>query len=202
MTAKPYLARRQARLSLDALKRDIVFGFVVSCILLAVGLWNYFLVVGATDDLWRVVAGLGAFGIVLTLVYPSAWAPPQSALAALVRTIGSVLFAVLLSMIYALLVTPLGCLLRMIKGDRPIYQWVDYPPSAMEGWHTKEVLCETNQGASGRPNLVRRFIHVIEYFASRGQYLFLPTLVILLSLGLVLFFVKTSALAPLIYTLF
>ena len=50
--------------------------------------------------------------------------------------------------------------------------------------------------------LARRFLGVLQFFAARGHYVYLPTLVILMSLGLVLFFVKSSALAPFLYTLF
>ena len=202
MTKSPYLARRQARLSLDELKRDIVFGFVVSGMLFTIGLWKYFFLVGASDTLWLVVAGMGALGILLTLIFPAAWHLPQSGLAVLVRTVGGGLFAVLLGLVYVLLITPIGWLLRQIKGDAPIYQWAEHPPLVMEGWYSKEVLFETNQGAGGSLGTARRFFHVMEFFVSRGHYLFLPTLVILVALGLVLFFVKTSALAPLIYTLF
>ena len=63
-------------------------------------------------------------------------------------------------------------------------------------------LFEANQGAGVRAGTARRFLHAIEFFVSRGHYLLLSTLVILVALGLVLFFVKTSALAPLIYLLF
>jgi len=49
MTMSPYLARRQARLAVEELEREIVFGFVVSTILLVVGSWRYFMVVGASD---------------------------------------------------------------------------------------------------------------------------------------------------------
>lgn len=202
MTTTTYLVRRQARLSLDALKRDIVFGYVVSCILLALGLWKYFIVVGASDSLALLMAGCGACGMLLTLIFPSAWSLPQSGAAALMRHVGGFLFAVLLAFVYAVLVTPFGILLRALKGRAPIYQWADHPPEGMEGWHPKVVLCETNHGGNRRAGVARRFVHIIAFFIDRGHYLFLPMLVILIALGLVLFFVKTSALAPLIYTLF
>ncbi|WP_295453087.1 DUF5989 family protein [uncultured Thiodictyon sp.] len=202
MTKSHYLARRQARLSLDELKRDIVFGLVVSGMLSAVGLWKYFFLIGASDRLWLLVAALGGIGLLLSLVFPSAWHLPQSALGAVIRTVGGALFAVLLGLVYILLMTPLGWLVRVIKGNAPIYQWAERPPPAMEGWYPKEVLFETNQGHGGSQGPARRFLNVMAFFASRGHYVFLPTLVILVALGLVLFFVKTSALAPLIYTLF
>jgi hypothetical protein len=41
----------------------------------------------------------------------------------------------------------------------------------------------------------------LSFFAQRGHYLLLPVLLFLLLLGLILFFVQTSALAPFIYTI-
>ena len=43
---------------------------------------------------------------------------------------------------------------------------------------------------------------MIGYFVRNGHFMLLPVVVFLLVAGLVLYFVKTSALAPFIYTLF
>lgn len=197
-----YLARRQARIAYGALKHQIVFGLVISGMMLTIGLWRYFFVIGALDPLWMLVAWLGAAGLALTLVFPSAWQGPQDVLNRLVRVLGGALFAALLLLVYAVLVTPFGWLLRLLKGDAPIYRWRDRPIERMEGWHPKEVIFESQLGARGRTGVGRRFFKVIGFFAERGHYLLLPALIILISIGLVLFFVKSSALAPLIYTLF
>ena len=76
------------------------------------------------------------------------------------------------------------------------------PAGGLEGWHPKEVAFEVQVGRRGKPSLARRFLTVLQFFARRGHYIFLPTLIVLLALGVVLFFVKSSALAPFIYTLF
>ncbi len=73
MTKSPYLARREARLAVEELKREIIFGFVISTILLVIGTWRYFLVVGASDLVSLGLAAAGALGILLTLILPSAW---------------------------------------------------------------------------------------------------------------------------------
>lgn len=202
MSEPSYLARRQARIDYTALKHQVVFGFVISGMMLSIGLWRYFFVIGALDPLWLLIAVLGSLGMALTLIFPSAWRYPHDALGRLVRTVGGALFAVLLGIVYVGLITPFGWLLRLIKGDAPIYRWTGRPADQMEGWHPKEVILETAAGATGRSSIARRFFKVLRFFADRGHYLLLPALVILISIGLVLFFVKSSALAPLIYTLF
>lgn len=197
-----YLQRRAARLAFEALKREIVFGIVISTMLLAVGAWRYFIVVGANDTLWKGIAICGALGLIAAVVFPALWKGPEQLLAAVMRKLGGFLLGALLALVYVLLIAPVGWLVRRMKGLDPIYAWNGAAPAGMEGWHGKEVLYETNLGQAGKPNLLRRLLGVLRFFADRGHYVFLPVLILLIALGLVLFFVQTSALAPFIYTLF
>lgn len=197
-----YLARRAARLAHEALKREIIFGMVISTMLLAAGLWCYYIVVGANDRLWQAVAMLGAVGWLAALVFPVLWKGPEQLLGAVMRKLGGFLLGALLALVYGMLITPVGWLIRLVKGADPIYAWDGPAPAGMEGWQRKEVLFETNAGPAGKPNLLRRLLSVLRFFAERGHYVFLPVLIILIALGMVLFFVQSSALAPFIYTLF
>jgi uncharacterized protein DUF5989 len=201
--ASSYLERRNARVALARLKREIVFGIAISSLMLGTGAWRYFMVVGTDDRLWSVVAVAGGVGLLLTLVLPWLWRIPQAGVQAIARRVGGVLFAALLAVVYALLVVPVGWALRSLKGADPVYAWEsDAPPARMEGWRSKEVTPEANLDGHGKAGVLHTFVKVLQFFARRGHYVFLPTLVILLALGIVLFFVKASALAPFIYTLF
>jgi hypothetical protein len=198
-----YLVRRTSRLAFEVLKKEIIFGLLVSTLLLGIGCWRYFIVIGANDDVARALAIAGAVGWLLTLLIPSLWKGPEQALGFVMRKAGSILFAILLSVIYAVLIVPVGILLRRFSGSGPIVAWDGpQPGGAIEGWRAKEVAVEARLGGRGKASLVRRFVNVLQFFARRGHYVFLPTLLILLALSVVLFFVKSSALAPFIYTLF
>lgn len=198
-----YMERRAARLAFHRLKKEVGFGMVISSLLLGVGAWRYFVVIGANDRLAAAAAVLGAIGWVLTLVVPSVWSLPEKALGLLVRQVGGALFAALLTLVYGVLMVPVGVLLRAISGPGPIATWDGGAPAGgLEGWRPKEVTCEVQVSRRGKPSLAMRFVAVLQFFVRRGHYVFLPTLVIVLALGLVLFFVKSSALAPFIYTLF
>ena len=198
-----YLERRAARLAFESLKKEVIFGMVISSLLLGIGAWRYFVVIGADDRLWASAAILGAIGWLVTLLVPSFWKLPEKALGFLVRRAGGVLFAALLTFVYGALIFPVGLLLRKISGPGPIVVWDKVQPAGgLEGWRPKEVVFEVQTGRRGKPSLAKRFLTVIQFFARRGHYIFLPTLVVLLAMGLVLFFVKSSALAPFIYTLF
>jgi hypothetical protein len=197
-----YLRRRKARVAFAALKREIVFGMAISTLLLAIGAWRHFVVIGANDLLWGTVAALAGLGLLVAVVFPAAWSAPERVVSHLVGKLGGWLFAALLTLIYGFLITPIGWALRILKGSHPIYAWNGAVPGAMEGWRAKDVLAEPNIVIRARASLARRFFGVLRFFALRGHYLVLPVLVVLIALGMALFFVKSSALAPFIYTLF
>jgi hypothetical protein len=197
-----YLVRLRARVDLEQLKREVVLGFVLSGIALVVGLWRYYMVVGANDAVALALAIAGALGFLLTLALPSAWKLPEAWLGIGLRVVGGALFTILLALVYVALVVPVGWLVRRANGVDPVYSWIHEPRRDMEGWNPKQVFFEANLGHSGKLSLAKRFVSVLAFFAQRGHYFFLPVLVILIALGMVLFFVKSSALAPFIYTLF
>jgi hypothetical protein len=201
-TGYDYLRRRKARVAFAVLKREIVFGMAISTLLLAIGAWRHFAVIGASDPLWAAVAALGGLGLLVAVVFPAAWSGPEWAVSYLVGKLGGWLFAALLTLVYGLLISPIGWALRTLRGSHPIYAWKGAAPEVMEGWRPKDVLAEANTGIRPRANLARRFFGVLRFFALRGHYLILPVLVMLMGLGMALFFVKSSALAPFIYTLF
>jgi hypothetical protein len=202
MADEGYLRRRATRLAFEELKREIIFGMVISTMMLAIGAWRYFIVIGADDALWRGIAILGAMGLVVAVVFPTLWKGPEVLLSAVMRKFGGFLLGILLSMVYILLFAPIGWWVRKTKGKDPIYSWDEAAPAGMEGWHSKESLFEINALGKGKPNLLWRMLEVLRFFARRGHYIFLPALIILIALGMVLFFVQSSALAPFIYTLF
>jgi hypothetical protein len=201
-----YLARHTDRVALARLKRQVVFGMVASSLLLGIGIWRGIVVVESDEALWATLwsasAGLGQAGLVAALVLPSLWAKPEKAVTGIVHFLGGMAFAAVLALVYLLLVVPVGLALRRGRGTRPIYLWNRNVPAQMEGWSAKEVVFEIDEGEPGKSGLFKRFRRVLQFFVSRGHLLFLPMLVIVIALGMALFFVKSSALAPFIYTLF
>lgn len=198
-----YLERRASRMSLESLKREIVVGIVLSSIFLVTGLWHYFIRVGTSENAALLLIWMGILGSATTLVVPSFWKLPERALGYVLRRVGGALFALLLCVVYGGLFAPVGWLLRRTRGSDPIYSWNDVEAhDGREGWRVKEVVFELRSATQRKANLLRRFVDVLHFFVKRGHYVFLPAVVILLALGLALFFVKSSALAPFIYTLF
>jgi hypothetical protein len=198
-----YLRRHNARVASGALRRHIVFGLVIGGLLLVKGAFEVLFVAGSWDQLWTVVACLGAFSLVLTVVFPSAWAWPERWFRRLTSVVGRGVFSALLSVVYVVLFWPVGWWMRMRHGTDPIYAWEGEAPRTMQGWTAKTSATIAHApGARGERHLILQPFVILGFFFQRGNLLLVPALVLLLVLGLLLFFVQTSALAPFIYTLF
>lgn len=204
MNMNSYLERRESRMALHEMTQLLVFGLGIGTITAAVAAYKFFLVQEASDGFWQVVGWGGVILIVLTLIYPYLWLKPQQLLHKVGNWIGHQLMTLILVVVYFAFFFPVGALLRAIKGAGPIYSWRIQPPAMMEGWHRKEFapdidgLMRQGGGAKHRIGIV----NVLIFFAQRGHYFLLPVLLVLVALGIALFFLQTSALAPLVYTLF
>lgn len=196
-----YLRRLACRTALTELKRQAAFGVAVSTIVIALGAWNYFFVLGANDAFWIAWIVSGVTGLLAARVFPSAWMVPERTASRMFQKAGSVLFALLLTALYFSIVTPVGLAMRLICGPGHA-RWSNTAPPIDTGWvpkHLEEASTTTRVSAR---SLIGSFLFVLGYFHARRQYVLFPFLVIVLSFGLLLFFVKSSALAPFIYTLF
>jgi hypothetical protein len=195
-----FLERHRARTLLSEMKRHAAFGVAISTVAIGVGAWRYFFVVGANDTFWLGCMIAGVAGMLVARVFPAAWSLPEKYASRLLQKAGSLLFLLLLSMLYFAVVTPVGMAMRRRLGGAPA-RWSGRPPEVGTVWVPKGRGAARAQPAARR-SLFRNAMDVMSYFHSNGHYVLMPFIVIVLSLGLLLFFVKSSALAPFIYTLF
>lgn len=154
------------------------------------------------DPLWAVLTLLGVVHLAAAVCVPQALAIPERLWARLAHWQGVLLMKALLTLIYLFLVWPAGWLTR--RQPHGFVRWEDEPPGGTTAW--QPVLERTDEPIGGpqsaTPSLLWLALGVLAFFIRRGQWLLLPILIVLLVLGLVLYFVQTSALAPFIYTLF
>ncbi|MBI2841752.1 MAG: hypothetical protein HYX75_25840 [Acidobacteria bacterium] len=197
-----YLVRLDHRAHARQQKRQIVFGLVLGWIMTVLGAFNYFLVTGANDAIWHAVLIAGMAILLVTVSVPAAIGIIERPWVAATRWIGRAVFATILTTGYFVFFLPVGRIMRLWRGNHPFYSWGDGSPVAGEGWVSKDLPAEMRATASRRLPLLAQPFVVISFFVRRGQYLFLPALIVLLLLGLIMFFVQSSALAPFIYTLF
>jgi hypothetical protein len=118
--------------------------------------------------------------------------------------IGENVFLLILLASYFLFILPIGVLLKKQQTNYSFHAWQDKLITQAEGWmqwDSREDI-QPLQPAAKKRSLMLQLARVVAYFIRNGHYLFIPVLVLLLVLGLIMFFVKASALAPFIYTLF
>ena len=200
--AANYLDRRAARVAALELKHQIVFGYAIGVGLLLLGFVRCYLVINARHALWHAVMWAGVVVLLLTLILPSIWTLPERWFRWLTGKVGHCVFQLLLAVSYYLVITPAGWWLRHQKGSDPIWEWTNSPPE-VESWREKTSALITHLGTSkNRRFLLWQPFMVVSFFLKHRMYILVPSVVVLIVLGLILFFVQTSALAPFIYTLF
>ncbi|MEH2412478.1 DUF5989 family protein [Nostoc sp.] len=204
MTKFSYLQRLKQRKHLAQLQEQIVFGLTLGWLMTLVGGFRYFFAIDGHDNLWKALLYIGIGLITISLLVPSAISLFHSFLRHLTEKIGEKIFLLILLASYFLFILPIGVLLRKQKTNNSFHVWQDKFMAQAEGWikwESREDIQPLQPGAKKRP-LMLQLVWVVAYFIRNGHYLLIPVLVLLLVLGLILFFVKSSALAPFIYTLF
>ncbi len=194
-----YLLRLKIRRAREARRRQIGLGLIGGWLLLLLGAFKW--LYAANSSQGAAVALLIAGGVLFTtgLLWPSGLRPIESALRAAGNRIGHGIFSGLLALAYFCVITPVGLAMRVGRGTAPFY----FGKAVPEGWTPKMIDGESPASADAnyRPLLLQPLV-VFSYFIRMRRFVLIPVLVFLLIAGLVLFFVKSSALAPLIYTLF
>lgn len=204
MTKYSYLQRLKQRQHLARLKEQIVFGLTLGWLMALIGGFHYFFAINQNDSLWKMLFYMGMGLIAISMILPGAIALLQFPLRKVTEKIGEQVFLLILLACYFLFIFPVGIFFRRKQKSYSFYAWQDKFMTQAEGWmkwESREDIQLFHPRAKKRP-LMLQLAWVVAYFMRNGHYLLIPVLVLLLVLGLIMFFVKTSALAPFIYTLF
>jgi hypothetical protein len=185
-----------------AIRRQIAYGLAVGWILLLVPGFIYFCVPSRFDPLWSALMALGALHLASAVILPQLLYWPERAWSKIARWQGWIVMTVLLSVIYFALIWPAGYFSR--RRTRGFVAWNGHPASFSSAWEPIDLFdSEIGSITAGRyRSLPLVLASVVGFFFRRGDYLLVLIVVLLVVLGLALYFVQTSALAPFIYTLF
>jgi hypothetical protein len=202
----PYLRRLAQRRETDEVGQLTNFGLTIGWLFTILGGFCWFCVISQIDWFWRGLMAAGLAMLVLGTILPQALYWPHRLWMGLAHLQGRIVMTVLLCGVYFSLISPLGWWERKRHGgSHPFHSWDETPPPRITAWETiKEPvphIIATNFKLTRSRSLLSIFAETLIFFAKRGHYLLLPVLLFLLFLGLVLFFVQTSALAPFIYTI-
>jgi hypothetical protein len=196
-----FLRRGEERRVEQEIKNQTVLGLVLGGALLLVSFYKLYLEETDWPKLFALLEVLGLVLLAITLVIPQLVAPVEAGLRFFATTIGEWVLSAVLAIVYLAIMTPIGYFIRATKGTAPIYRWPSRDPSDWDGWNPKSVSTVVRAASDMRGSRTG-VIGVITFFVKRGKILLLPAVVLLIAFGLALYFVKTSVLAPFIYTLF
>lgn len=195
------LAERRLRARIRELAQ---FGLVVGWVLFFGGAFGYYCLRLVPDAVFVGCMGLGIIVASIAVVLPQTLSGASRVWIWLARWQGWVVMTALLAILYFVVFWPAGSWQRWRRGSRPFYHWGDSPPADLVGWeHLEDTGSEAivSQGARNR-SLVAIIGATVSLFVRQRNYVAIPVIVLLLVMGLVFYFVQTSALAPFIYTLF
>lgn len=200
-----YLHRLHIREACLDTKRSAVFAQVAGAAVCLLFGFKYLFVVGGPDWLWLSLALAGILLFLAGVVIPRASAPLEQGVVRLTRHIGELLLRLFLILAFFVIIMPIGLIMRVARGSSPFFAWQDGETSpAFEHWTPKTVVADHRRPELhvSRASLLTQPAIVLRYFVRHGHYFLVPVLLILVSFGLLLFFVQSSSLAPFIYTLF
>jgi hypothetical protein len=197
-----YLQQLTARREAMAIRRQIVYGLVMGWILLLASGFMFFCVPGRVDWLWAVLMAIGLMHLAAAVIMPQVLCWPERAWMAIARCQGWLVMTLLLTVVYFALMWPASYISR--RRARGFVSWETHPNDLQSAWEPIDLLESETAMTSGTRarSLPILLFGVLGFFFRRGNYILLPILVLLLVLGLMLYFVQSTALAPFIYTLF
>ena len=200
-----FLARRQSRQNSRELTQMLVLGIGISFIAMGVGLYKYFFTPNSFDSFWLGVSWFGLIALIVTLIFPFCWQVLEKILRKIGNVIGHILLTAILSIIYFLVIWPVGAIMRAKNGTDPIYTWLDKKPDNMKGWILKQLpndIANISERSHSSGKHRTGLYSTVRFFVKSGNYFIIPVFLLLATIGIILFFLQTSVIAPFIYTLF
>ena len=183
-----YINERNNKLKRNKEKDNYIFGMVLGFILLLLNIY-YFL---STEDIfinniiYLFFIGIGVLLILMVTIYPNLVNGLHNLFKYLFNIIGRILIAVLLTIIYFVLVFPIGLIIK--KKDNSV--------------ETNSNFTDYDGSIELVSNKKFTILKVFKIFCDEKYALMLPLIIILILFSLLFIFVQSSVVAPFIYTLF
>jgi hypothetical protein len=196
-----HLAALALRREAVAIRQQTVYGLVIGWVLTLCGGFLYFCVISSLNGLWIGILAVGILHLASAVLLPQALALPERAWRTIAHWQGRIVMSVLLTLAFFLLIWPASLFDR--RRASGFATWTGTPPKHKSAWQPIEraEFGDSRREAEYR-SLPVLLAAVIGFFLRRGNYVLVAVVILLLMLGLTLYFVESSALAPFIYTLF
>lgn len=190
-----YMRELKKRRQLEQTKNSSFCGQLGGVLLIGYGLSGWLKCDREWDILFLGLTAAGAVMLLLGLLIPDVLNGPCKIFMCFGNTIGKIVFSLLLAVVYVVIVFPASLVWRKKRAE---FGFADSGELSRDTGLKQGFGAWDYEGSQRTGGILR----VFGYFVDRKDYLLLPLIVILVGIGIVLFFVSSSVAAPFIYTLF
>ncbi len=137
---------------------------------------------------------VGVIILLCTIVYPESLKRVKNIVGKIINGVVYIVYVTLLVVIYCLCIFPIGVIMQMRNNKKNKYEQIN------STFVEKEK--SGNKGVKTNKNRIYQISSIIQYFMRKEYIIILPTLVLIIIIGIVFAFLQSSIVAPFIYTLF
>lgn len=201
-----YLQTKKQREAYEEQKGEIVFGLLGGTVLLLAGIlntWPIRGIFGLTDIICLVIIFAGICFVLLGIAAPALLKYPYKGFIFIGEKIGEEVLLIILSLIYLVLIIPVGLIMRKKRKSLGFFTWSGEFPYKEK---TFEEITESGSkdiDTTIKSSFLRNIYKLFGTFIRNKSFFLVPAAVILVLLGLILFFAASNIVFNFfIYTLF
>lgn len=188
-----YINLKKEKETLKATKDNYFFGICFGSILILISFCKLIFSINTTkyDIFYILLMVFGALIIITAIIYPNLLSILKKFLSKIFNFIGTIIFDIILTIIYFLLVCPFGIFIKKKQENNSISNstFVDYKYDSS--------IININ-----KHSFIYQISKLFKFFFNEKYIMLIPVLIILIIIAVLLIFVQSSAIAPFIYTIF
>lgn len=201
-----YLEKKQQREAYEDQKGEIVFGLLGGFILLVLGIMNNWPIYGSFNVfavMSYLIITVGLCLILLGIVAPAFLRLPYKGFVLVGKKIGSAVLMVLLTVIYGVIVLPVGLFVRKKRKHMGFYTWTGDFPYEETAFEVIKDRAQQDFESSIKSPFIRNIYKLFGTLVRNKRMFLIPAAIVLVLLGLLLFFAASNVVFNFfIYTLF
>ncbi len=189
----------------ENLKQEILFGQGFGIILIITAGLGYLSTNNSNIELlMKCLIALGGILLITGLVFPYILYYPSKWMKKFINKIFTIIFLCMLIIVYIFVILPISFIKQKKWSEKyGFVVWNKYTKNiSWKGFEKRQDIVQKDVKSIKRSNRVKTVFEIIGYFIERKHYILLPIILILVFLGLMFFFVTSSVVTPMIYTLF
>lgn len=180
---------------------EILFGLIGGTLLSSGGFLKFLTSEGPLMYGCIVVCVLGICVFLVAIIVPSVLKYPCKAFLFLGNKTGTIVFTVVLTVVYSVLILPVGLLLRNRRQRYGFYCWEGSFCEDETAFETLKTHKSTESGFT-RSSFLWSLYRVFGTVTHNKRYFLIPAIIILVLAGAILFFVSSNVVVYFVYPLF